>query len=117
MKFFDLKTIGTGLATMLALVVGRDFFFGMFLFLINLMAFKLIIANSFGGNPDELKSVKKIFFIPVLIIKFLSVGIISYLVLVSAKGSPLWYVGGFAAGVALYTLGLVLEHRVKTSER
>lgn len=95
------------IATALSVLLNRDFFFGMLLFAINYSAFKVIVRTMFGLPTDNIGNVKRFYFIPAVLLKFGAIGAISYLVLVKFHGSALWYVGGFAIGLLIFTIGVV----------
>jgi hypothetical protein len=110
MKRLDLSSLLVIGATGLSLLVGRDFFFGMLLFMINYFSFKFIIKMMFANNEDEAKALKRYIFIPAVVLKFAAIAIITYIVLVSLEGSPVWYVGGFGTGLLVFTIAVVGDH-------
>ncbi len=110
MKFLDSVTLLVFAATALSLLAGRDFFCGMVLFMINYVAFKIIIRVMFASNEEEAKALKRYIFIPAILIKFAAIAIITYIVLVTLKGSPFLFVGGFGTGLFLFTIAVIGEH-------
>lgn len=89
-----------------AAFVNSAFFFGMLLFLITFFSYSyLVIGMSVGLSEDSIKTIKKFNFVPVMIVKFFSIGVLSYYVLIYLEGDPFWYVGGFGVGLAIFAGG------------
>jgi hypothetical protein len=96
--------------TFVSYFFARDFFYGLLLFFINYISFKIIIVLLFQLATDDNNSIRKYIFIPTVIAKMLSIGGISYLVLVYLDGNPYFYMGGFGFGLAIFTLGTSISN-------
>jgi hypothetical protein len=108
--FLDKLTVVLAVLTFSSYFFQRDFFYGLLLFYINLISFNIIVSTLFKLSSEDNRSIKKYIFIPAIIIKMLSIGGISYLVLVYLNGSPYYYMGGFCFGLAIFTLGLSISN-------
>lgn len=95
--------------TFLSLFVNAAFFYGMLLFIITFFSYSFfVIGMSPNIEEKNINALKKFVFIPVLLIKFSAIGIVSYYVLIVLKGSPLWFVGGFGLGLTIFVIASLL---------
>lgn len=108
--FQDKLTVVLALVTFGSGFFQRDFFYGLLLFFINFMTFKIIVGTLFKLSSDNNAPIRKYIFIPAMFIKMIAIGGISYFVLVYLEGSAYFYVGGFGVGLVIFSSGMSLAH-------
>jgi hypothetical protein len=108
--FLDKLTAALAVLTFVSYFFQRDFFYGLLLFYINYVSFKIIVGTLFQLSSEDNSAIKKYIFIPAVIIKILAIGGISYLVLVRLNGNPYFYMGGFGFGLAIFTIGMSISN-------
>ncbi len=113
--FLDKLIVALALLTIGSFFFQRDFFYGLLLFFINIITFKVIVGTLFQLSSDNNSAIKKYIFIPAMVIKMTAIGGISYFVLVYLDGNPYFYVGGFGFGLVVFTIGMSISHFSKGS--
>lgn len=115
--FRDRLTIVLLAVNFFSYFVNPIFFYGMTLFFINYLSFKVIVGNIFNKtNEGNIANIKRFLFIPAFVIKLGAIGVLSYYVLIVLAGNPFWYVGGFGAGLAIFAIGSLAERRKVSHE-
>lgn len=94
----------------ISVLLGFEFFSGMCLLVINYLSFKFGIKKTMKRNDGGVRSIKNWLFFAVILIKYLALGIITYLVLVTFDGSPVRFVAGFGCGLFLVTAAVVADN-------